>query len=192
MTVLARVLFDEGIFNVLTAGVGLGVNWTLGFYTATTTTPITTYNDRTAGSANANPITIDASGRLPQIWIPDSQTIKWVLSDNNGVVQKTVDNFLISSVPPTVDASLVNFLANTAPLPIANGGTNASSAATAAANLAVLPTAGGTMTGNITRSTKGCHTYFHDAAMVNPEIFIAPTGGTDPRSGLPGQVWLRY
>jgi hypothetical protein len=41
---LARQLFDIGIFNALSSAGALGAGWKLAFYTATTTTPITTYN----------------------------------------------------------------------------------------------------------------------------------------------------
>jgi hypothetical protein len=149
--VLARQLFDPGIYSVSDRRAAIGVGWKLNFYTGGTTTPITTYNARTAGSANANPVIADANGRFDDIWIAESQTIKWVLTDANDVVKATVDDYLVSAATP-VDAALVTFLAASAPLPIANGGTNATSAANAAASLAVLPTAGGTMTGNIIRS----------------------------------------
>jgi hypothetical protein len=190
--VLARQLFDTGILSVITSGAAIGIGWELSFYTAGTVTSITTWNAQSGGAANANPVISDGNGRFPQIWIDEGQTIKWVLADNNGLPIVTVDNVTISTVPTAPDASLTNFLAATAPLPIANGGTNATSAANALAQLGALPAAGGAVSGNIARSTKGCHLYFHDSAMVNPEVFIAPTGGADPRSGLPGQVWLRY
>jgi hypothetical protein len=83
------VLFDIGIFNAITSGTALGVGWKLHFYTGGTTTPITTYNARSGGSANANPVVADANGRFGAIWIPDSQTIKWILADENDVTKVT-------------------------------------------------------------------------------------------------------
>jgi hypothetical protein len=192
MSVLARQLFDPSIFSVITSGGAIGIGWGLAFYTAGTATPITTWNAATSGSANSNPVESDGNGRFPQIWIDEGQNIKWILSDNNGVTQDTIDNVPIVSIPAAPDASLTNFLANTAPLPLANGGTNATSAVNALANLGALPAVGGTVTGNIVRSGKGATPFFHDTAMVNPEIFITATGATDPRSGAPGQIWLRY
>lgn len=171
----------------------IGVGWKLHFYTGGTTTPITTYNARTGGSANANPLIADASGRFAKAWINDGQTIKWVLADENDAPKVTVDDFLIdqASAAATIDASLTTFLAGGA-LPIANGGTAATSAANARTNLAVLALAGGTVTGNVIRSGKGAHVYFSDAAMVNPTIFLTAAAAADPRGGLPGQIWLKY
>jgi hypothetical protein len=189
---LARALFDTGIYSVLTSGGAIGVGWKLNFYTAGTATPITTYNAPSAGSANSNPVIAQADGRFDDIWIPDGQSIKWTLTDENDVVKATVDNFPISSAAPTVAAGLVNFLAGSAALPIANGGTNATSAANALTNLGALPAAGGTVSGNITRTGKGCHVYFSDAAMTTPKVFITASGAADPRAGVPGEIWLKY
>lgn len=189
---MARRLFDDGIYSVVTSSGAIGVGWQLAFYSAGTTTPITTWNAGDSGSANSNPVISDANGRFGPIWVDESQSIKWVLSDANGVPQRTFDEVGIEPTPVAPDASLNSFLTVVAPLPIANGGTNATSAANALANLGALPAAGGTVAGNIVRNTKGAHAYFHDAAMVNPEIFISATGGADPRGGLPGQIWLKY
>lgn len=190
--VLARRLFDDGIYSVIANSGSAGVGWQLAFYIAATTTPITTYNAGDAGSANPNPLIADANGRFGPIWIDENQAVKWVLSDANGAPQATLDDVGIETTPTAPDASLTNFLANLAPLAIANGGTNATSAANALAQLGALPAAGGTVSGNITRTAKGAHTYFNDAAMTTPQIFITASGATDPRSGLPGQIWLKY
>jgi hypothetical protein len=187
---LARKLFDIGIYSVLTSGSAIGVGWKLHFYISGTTTPISTYNARTGGSANANPMISDAGGRFDEPWIEQAQTIKWVLTDENDITKVTVDNYLIDTSPPTVDASLTNFLAASAPLPVANGGTNSTSAANAATALAVLPTAGGTMTGNIVRSAKGIHPYFDNASMTSGKIFIQALGA-DPTAN-PGDIVLEY
>lgn len=187
---MARQLFDEGIFSVITSGLAIGVGWKLNFYTGGTSTRITTYNARTAGSANANPVVAGSDGRFAAIWIEESQTIKWVLTDENDVVKVTRDDFLMTAAPATVAAGLTTFLAGSAALPVANGGTAATSAANAATNLAVLPTAGGTMTGNITRSGKGIHPYFSASAMTGGRIFIQ-AAGTDPTS-LAGDIVFEY
>lgn len=189
---MARKLFDPGIYSVLTSGGAIGVGWGLAFYSAGTTTAITTYNAQSGGSPNAASLTSDANGRFPPAWINQGQSIKFVFSDDQGVPKVTLDNFPIAADPPTIDASLDTFLAASAALPIANGGTGATSAPNALTALGALPAAGGTVTGNITRNTKGCHVYFHDAAMVNPEVFITASAASDPRSGLPGQIWLKY
>lgn len=135
---MSRQLFDTGIFNALTASGGFGSAATLAFYTAGTSTPITTYNAPTAGSANANPLTANAYGRFGQIWIDKGQSIKYIFTPYSGATPVTVDNFAIAADPAssvTIDASLTNFLGATAPLPIANGGTAATGAAAARTNL---------------------------------------------------------
>ena len=192
MAVLARHLFDTGIFSVLTSGAAIGVGWKLHFYTAGSATAITTYNDRTAGAANANPLVSDASGRFPEAWIEENQTIKWVLADDGDVPKVTIDDFLISPAAPTVAAGLTSFLAGSIALPIASGGTASTTAPDALVALGALPAAGGTVTGNITRNAKGAHVYFNDAAMVKPVIFLTASAAADPRSGTPGEVWLKY
>lgn len=189
---MARRLFDDGIFSVIAPSGGIGVGWLLNFYTAGTTSPIITYNDGDAGSANTNPVVADANGRFGQIWIDDNQVIKWILTDANGLVQASLDNIGIETTQTAPDASLSSFLSASVPLPIANGGTAATSAANALASLGALPAAGGTVTGNITRSGKGAHAYFNDAAMIKPVLYITASGASDPRSGSPGEVWLKY
>jgi hypothetical protein len=187
---LARTLFDIGIFSVLTSGGAVGVGWKLAFYVAGTTTPIITYNEGIAGSANSNPIIADASGRFAEAWIEQGQTIKWVLKDENDAVKVTVDDVLILADPPTFSASLADFLAGTATLPIANGGTNATAAANALANLGAFPAAGGIVTGNIVRSTKGVHPYFNSASMTGGKIYVQ-AAGADPTSN-PGDWVMEY
>lgn len=187
---MARQLFDNGLFNVLSAAGALGAGWKLNLYTGGSSTRITTYNARTAGSANANPIVADANGRFDEIWIEEGQTIKWVLTDADDAVKVTVDDFVLSAAAPTVAAGLTNFLAGSAALPVANGGTGASSAASAIAALGGLPTAGGTMTGAITRSGKGIHPYFNSASMTGGQIYIQ-AAGADPTS-QPGDVVFEY
>lgn len=54
---------------------------------------------------------------------------------------------------------------------------------------AYLQLTGGTVTGNIVRSTKGVHPYFNDAAMTGGRIFVTAAGAADPTS-QPGDIWL--
>lgn len=77
-----------------------------------------------------------------------------------------------------------------ADLSIANGGTGASTASAAAAALGVLELTGGTVTGNIVRSTKGVHPYFNDAAMGSGKLFVQALGA-DPTSN-PGDIVFEY
>lgn len=178
---MARSLFDTGIYSVLTSGSAIGSGWLLNFYTAGTATRTTTYNAPTAGSANANPVVADASGRFDEIWATQGETIKWVLTDAAGVVKVTVDNYPVTADPPTIAAALDAFLAASAALPIANGGTGQTSAVNALAALLGLPLAGGTVTGNIIRTTKGVHPYFNAAGMTGGRLY-AQAAGADPTS----------
>lgn len=187
---MARSLFDPGIYSVLTSGSAIGSGWLLNFYTAGTATRTTTYNAPTAGSANANPVEADASGRFDEIWLTQGETVKWVLTDENGTVKVSVDNFLVASAAPTVAAGLVTFLAGTAALPIANGGTGATSAVNALAALLGLPLAGGTVTGNIVRSAKGVHPYFNSASATGGQIYMQ-AAGADPTAN-PGDIVLEW
>jgi hypothetical protein len=189
---LARTLFDPGIYTIITGGGAIGVGWQLAFYTAGTATPITTYNAPSGGSANANPVDSDGNGRFPQIWIDQGQSVKWVMLDDSGTPKVTVDNVLIAAAPPTIDSSLDSFLDAEAALPVANGGTGAVTGANACVNLGAVQKAGDTVTGNLVRSGKGCHAYFNDAAMTAPIIYITASASSDPRSGNPGEIWLKY
>lgn len=190
---MARKLFDTGIFSIVTPSSAIGVGWQLAFYTANTASQITTYNAPSGGSANPNPVPSDAEGRFPEIWIEDGQSIKWSLLDDDGVVQVTVDDYSIPDAPPSFSALLFNFLSNPAsnPLPIAYGGTASTSAVNALTALGAFPAAGGTVTGNITRSTKGVHLYWNTAAQTSGRIFLTVDSDPDPTSAA-GDIWMKY
>lgn len=64
------------------------VGWTLTTYAAGTSTPKATYTDITLGSANANPITLNARGEC-DLWL--SGSYKFVLKDAVGATVWTVD-----------------------------------------------------------------------------------------------------
>jgi hypothetical protein len=61
----------------------------------------------------------------------------------------------------------------------------------AAAELAVLPLSGGTVTGDITRSTKGVHLYWNAAGQTGGAVFVTVDSDPDPTSAA-GQVWMKY
>lgn len=187
---MARILFDTGIFSVIDEASAIGVGWQLSFYTANTSTRITTYTTPGGVTANTNPVESDAEGRFPAIWIEDDQTIKWVLADEDGAVLMSLDDYEIPATPPTFDPALDGFLAGD-PLPIANGGTGETSAVNAIAALGGLPTAGGTMTGNITRSAKGVHLYWNASGQTAGAIFVTVDSDPDPTSAA-GQIWMKY
>jgi hypothetical protein len=60
-------------------------------YAAGTTTPRATYTDSTGGTANANPVILNARGEA-DIWIDRTLGYKLVLTDSNDVTVWTVDN----------------------------------------------------------------------------------------------------
>ena len=188
---MPRILFDTGIFSVIDEASAIGVGWQLNFYTANTSSRINTYTTPDGGVENTNPVESDAEGRFPAIWIADNQTIKWVLADEDGAVIMSLDDYEIPASPPTFDPALDDFLAGDEPLQIADGGTGSDSAVNAIAALGGLPTAGGTMTGNITRSAKGVHLYWNASGQANGGVFVTVDSDPDPTS-LAGQIWMKY
>lgn len=82
-------------------------------YAAGTTTPETTYTSSSGATPNANPIILNAAGRLSgsnEIWLTESVTYKFVLATSTDVVLWTYDN-----IPGANDgiATLIANLANT-------------------------------------------------------------------------------
>jgi len=63
-------------------------------YLAGTTTPATTFTSSQSTTAHANPIVLDAAGRVPsgEIWLTDGIIYKFVLKDTNDVLIATYDN----------------------------------------------------------------------------------------------------
>jgi microcystin-dependent protein len=82
------------------------------FFQAGTSTPQNSYQDVALSLVNANPITLDASGRVPAFYLADGQ-IKIRLADQAGVTILAVDNLLVigpssgAGSPPTVDATTI-------------------------------------------------------------------------------------
>lgn len=185
------MLFDTGIFSVVGLDSLIEAGWSLGFFAAGTTTEVNTFTDSTLTTANTNPVIAAASGRFPEIWLA-AGSYKYVLYDPDGVSKVTVDDYVVSADAPTIAGSLNSFLAGTAALAIANGGTGQTTAANAIAALGGVAKSGDTLTGNLVRNTKGAHVYFNAAGITTPEIFITASAASDPRGGLPGQLWFKY
>ena len=59
-------------------------------YAAGTTTPLTTYTDNTGSVPNSNPVVLNSSGEA-NVWLTTGTAYKFVLEDQFGVVQWTVD-----------------------------------------------------------------------------------------------------
>jgi hypothetical protein len=188
---MARQLFDTGIFSVIDEASSLGVGWLLNFYTAETTVRITTYTTPSGSVQNTNPVVAQADGRFPQIWIDTGQSIKWILTDADGTVKVTVDDYTLVASPPTISAALYDFLAGNAPLPVANGGTASTSAVNALSALGAMGLAGGTFTGQILQSGHGAYIYNGDAGQASGLAALTADDASDPTT-LAGQWWLKY
>lgn len=64
-------------------------------YAAGTTTPAATYTTSSGNTAWANPIVLNAAGRVPnsgEIWLTSGTRYKFVLADTNDVLIATYDN----------------------------------------------------------------------------------------------------
>ena len=80
-------------------------------YAGGTTTPITTYTSQAATTANTNPIILDSRG-MANIWLNPTVSYKFVITDENDVLQYTTDNIVVpldnlsfGSPPPIGDVS---------------------------------------------------------------------------------------
>ena len=74
-------------------------------YAAGTSTPQATYTSSSGSIAQANPIVLDSSGRVPsgEIWLTDGLQYKFVLQNANAVLIGTYDNII------GINSNFVNF-----------------------------------------------------------------------------------
>jgi hypothetical protein len=74
-------------------------------YGAGTTTPLAAYTSNTGDTALANPIVLDASGRVPtgQIWLTYGQGYKFTIKTSTGTLIGTYDNIPSAALPPLVN-----------------------------------------------------------------------------------------
>jgi len=78
-------------------------------YTAGTTSAETTYTSSTGLSAHANPIVLDAGGRVPEeVWLTENTNYKFVLEDANNILIGSWDNIPGISSADTLAANLAN------------------------------------------------------------------------------------
>ena len=103
-------------------------------YAAGTSTPIATYTDYTAGTANTNPIILDSRGQA-NIWLLSATSYKFIVRDATDVLLYTVDN-----ISAALDTS-----AFAAPPPIGNTTPNTGAFTTLTASGAVTLTGTGAM-----------------------------------------------
>jgi hypothetical protein len=74
-------------------------------FAAGTTTPQATFTSSSGGTANSNPIILNAGGRVPaEIWLTDGSVYKFVLYDANDVLIGSWDNII------GVNSNFVNFV----------------------------------------------------------------------------------
>jgi len=88
-------------------------------YMAGTTTPQATYTNNLGNVSQANPIVLNASGRVPsgEIWLSEGLNYKFVLEDSNNVLIGTYDNIngtyiandLANTSNPSLGDALVGF-----------------------------------------------------------------------------------
>lgn len=80
-------------------------------YEAGTTTPVTTYTSSAGTTANANPVVLDAAGRVPeQVWLNTAYTYKFLLRTSTGVSVWSKDNIPATSAATTISSALVEFV----------------------------------------------------------------------------------
>lgn len=85
-------------------------------YQSETTTPQATYTDQGGGTANANPVVLDANGEA-NVWLNPNLSYKFYLTDANDVPQWTVDKVVGLLTVGAVDtASLQDLAVTTAKL----------------------------------------------------------------------------
>jgi len=76
-------------------------------YQAGSSTPLVTYTDNGGNVANANPIVLDASGRLPnEIWLLTGFSYKFILKNADDVLIQTLDNIypILQNAPASAPA----------------------------------------------------------------------------------------
>lgn len=178
------VLFDPSrYFSVIGLSSELLVGAKLYWYVGGSTTPINTYADRGLTVANSNPVIADGVARFPQIWLADGTNYKWVLTAADGTPASpiiTQDDYLTPALAPTYDPDLTDFLQGTEPLPLANGGTGATSAVDALDLLGGMGVAGGAFDGPITLAGKGGFLRNANAGAASGDVFIQAIGGAAP------------
>lgn len=190
---MARTLFNLNLYSIVGDDSDLSVAALLYFFEEDGVTEATTYTTSDGATENANPMPTQADGRfLQQAWLEPGNYV-YALTAPGGSVEDPLftGEFIASATPESFDPALDDFLQGDAPLPIANGGTASTSASSALTALGALPAAGGTVTGNIIRSTKGVHLYWNTAAMNGGAVFITVDSDPDPTSAA-GQVWMKY
>jgi len=119
------VLFDTGIFSVINTNSSIAVGATLAFYASGTSTPLATYSDRALTTPNTNPVSLNADGRVPPIWLQNAD-YKVVLSGGGIASPITKDPVSGTTLQGSSGAGEVGFSA-TASYPAGSLGLHAQS-----------------------------------------------------------------
>lgn len=75
-------------------------------YIAGTSTPQATYTDQGGGTANANPVVLDANGEA-DVWLDPELSYKFVLKDSDDATQWTVDDVIGVLTPDAVNTAAI-------------------------------------------------------------------------------------
>jgi hypothetical protein len=75
-------------------------------YQSGTSTPQATYTDFAGGTANANPVVLDANGEA-NVWLDPELSYKLVLKDSSDVEQYSVDNIIGLLTPDAVNTASI-------------------------------------------------------------------------------------
>lgn len=124
-------------------------------YTAGTTTPVTTYQDSAGSTPNANPVVLDASGRVSaEIWLTTGAAYKIVLKTSTGTTLWTMDNLRAINDPSSIAWAVITGKPTTLS---GYGITDAITAVTAAATYA--PIASPSLTGTASATDEAANSY---------------------------------
>jgi hypothetical protein len=129
-------------------------------YAAGTTTPLATYTDYTAGTANTNPIILNSLGQA-NIWL-GSSSYKFSVYTSADVLLYTVDN--INAPLDSVGLAL----ALSSPTPIGNTAPNTGAFTTLAATTGTITTVNATTSTTTGVTTTGTLTFSGGGSMTRP------------------------
>lgn len=158
--------------------------------------PLTVYLDRALSIVAPQPLQV--VGGL--ICNDGNPTAFYVAGSNYSLRSRDADGAEVFYVPSAIvgaedyqplDADLTA-IAALATTPYGRAILTAASAAAARSYLGIvdsLPLTGGTVSGNVTRSSAGPHLYHTDASYLSGRVFVTAKGAADPTSQV-GDVWL--
>lgn len=158
-------------------------------YQAGTSTPLATYTDNGGTTANANPIVLDSSGRVPyEIWMFTGYSYKFVIQTSSGASIQTLDNLYPilqnapSSAPAIPSGGIILWSGSTGSVPSGwylCDGTNGTpdlrnSFIVGAGNTYAVGATGGTADAIVVSHT---HTATSTSTVTDPGHYHGPSGG---------------